>query len=267
MKDLLSAEQASVLTRLAASRTLLAFDFDGTLAPIVPHPDDAALDPTTREALRGLAARCRIAIVSGRERTDVERRVAIEGLWYAGSHGFDIRGPAGETFTPPAAGGPALDELDQAESRLRRELGELPGIVIERKRFGLTAHYRMSPVPVAERALQLVRSIARESPHLAAHPGERVIELRPDVRWDKGRAVDHLLEVWRPGDAFIPIYLGDGLTDEDAFGALAGRGLSVLVGAPLRPTRAQLRLADPAEVGVFLAELRAWLDQADGRAV
>src|SRR5690606_32257850 len=79
--------------RLRGRAPALFLDFDGTLSPIVDRPDDAAMDEGLRETVRALAEVCRVVVISGRDRADVERRVDVPGLWYVGSHGFDIRAP------------------------------------------------------------------------------------------------------------------------------------------------------------------------------
>src|SRR5690606_17265549 len=157
---------------------------------------------------------------------------------YAGSHGFDVRAPDGDAFAYGGARA-ALGDLDRAEQVARESVGQLEGVVIERKRFALAVHYRMASGTAAERAIHAVRQLADDCEHLRLTSGERVVELRPDVAWDKGRAVEHML---RTMGARFPVYLGDGHTDEDAFRALRHRGLGVLVGGPRRPTHAELRL-------------------------
>ncbi|MGZ5967559.1 MAG: trehalose-phosphatase, partial [Polyangiales bacterium] len=261
-RELPSALSPSVLEeRLEGRRPVLFLDFDGTLAPIVPHPGEARLDPTLRAPIDELSKRCTVAIVSGRDREDVERRVGIAGIWYAGSHGLDLRAPGGQTFAPAGAE-LAVDELDRAATIATRDLSSLEGIVIERKRFALAVHYRLAKREDAERAIRVVREIADVSAHLVMRAAERVVELRPDIAWDKGRAVEHML---RDVGGGFPIYLGDGHTDEDAFRAFRHRGLGVLVGGVRRPTHADVRLEGTAEVASFLALLLELLCRPGGQ--
>ncbi len=265
-RELRSALSAGVLEdHLQGRKPVLFLDFDGTLAPIVPHPDDARLDPELRAAIDELSQRCTVAVISGRDREDVERRVGLEGIWYAGSHGLDVRSPRGDVFAPEGVER-AAPELDRAARLVERELGSRPGVVVERKRFALAVHYRMASDEDTEHAIRVVSELARRSDHLVVRAGERVVELRPDVAWDQGRAVEHMLRAIGAGaPSYVPAYLGDGHTDEDAFRALRHRGLGVLVGCARRPTHADVRLEGPGEVATFLARLLELLCRADGQ--
>jgi alpha,alpha-trehalase len=252
--------------RLAARTKLrlpvVLLDFDGTLSPIVEQPDDAAMPEAVHDLVRRLAERCTVAIVSGRDREDVARRVRLPNLWYVGSHGFDIASPDGEIFTREEAE-PALPELERAEEEVRNELAGIDGIVIERKAFALAVHYRLASRQGTEKAIGVVQSIARRSDHLTTHSDLLVIELRADVDWHKGHAIDQILATLdvSPAEA-VPIYVGDGRTDEDAFLTLKERGIAVLVGSPRRPTHAHLRLEGQEEVAPFLEALIHLADNA-----
>src|SRR2546421_2156883 len=120
-------------------RFAVFLDYDGTLTPIVDHPEDAWLSHSMRQVLRELAARVPVAILSGRDLDDVRRRVDLDGIVYAGSHGFDIAGPGGLCRQ---LGAEYLSILDTSEKELRQALDEIPGAQLERKRFSVAAHYR-----------------------------------------------------------------------------------------------------------------------------
>lgn len=244
---------------LARRNPIVFLDFDGTLAPIVDQPDAAALPEEAREAVRALAARCPVVVMSGRDRPDVTCRVGVGGLWYVGSHGFDVAGPDGAVWELPAAGS-VLPALHAAAARAEAELGGVPGLVFERKRFALAVHYRNATDAAATRAVSKVVEIAEATPGLRTHVDLKVIELRPDLEWDKGYAVMHVMALLFSGGA--PVYVGDGRTDEDAFRAVGQvpGGVAVRVGASPRPTSAHLRLHDPEEVTRFLQALTAALD-------
>jgi trehalose-phosphatase len=244
----------------AGDRSLAIFlDYDGTLTPIVSRPDEAVLTDSTRAVLRTLAAKMPVAILSGRELEDVHKRVAIDGIVYAGSHGFDIAGPRGLRKEVATA---FLPKLDMAEKELGKELAGIAGARVERKRFSIAAHYRKvneSDLAKLERAVSEVAARHRELRRMA---GKKVYELLPDIDWDKGKAVLWLLETLGLERAKVrPIYIGDDRTDEDAFRALGQRGAGILVSEQPRPSAARYALKNPAEVERFLRELTACLVQ------
>ncbi len=230
-------------------------DYDGTLAPIVSRPDQAVLSQSTRAILRALTAKVPVAILSGRELEDISKRVDIEGLVYAGSHGFDIAGPDGLRRQEAIEFLPALDF---AEKEIREKLAGIPGALTERKCFSIAAHYRNvseHDFPKLQRAMS---EAAARHQQLRMIDGKKVYELLPNIDWDKGKAVLWLLEklgLERPN----PIYIGDDRTDEDAFRVLERRGVGILVSEKPRATAARYTLRDPSEVERFLRELVATL--------
>jgi trehalose-phosphatase len=240
------------------NRQLVIFlDYDGTLTPIVSRPDQAVLMDSTRAILRTLVAKMPVAILSGRELKDVRKRVDIDAIVYAGSHGFDIAGPRGLQRQEAKE---FLSALDIAERELREKLDGITGTLIERKRFSIAAHYRNVSESDLPRLEQGVSEIAARHRELRRIDGKKVYEFLPDVDWDKGEAVLWLLE--RLGLKYPdvrPVYIGDDRTDEDAFRALEQRGIGILVSEEPRPTAAKYSLRDPAEVEHFLRELVATL--------
>jgi len=247
-----ATEHLDTLTDLRADRPLAVFlDFDGTLSPIVDDPDAATISDAMRDAVRALAAENVVAIVSGRDRADVADRSGLAGLHFAGSHGLDIAGPEHTMAHPEAEA--AVPEVEAAEQRLREELAAVPGVVFERKRFSLAVHDRQVATGDVERVHAAVAAAEAESDGLRVREGKRVLELLPDLDWDKGRAVDWLLDALEVDPAAsLVLYIGDDETDEDAFAALAGRGLGLHVGPGVSDTLADYRLDDPAAVERFL---------------
>ena len=240
----------------AGEHTLAIFlDYDGTLTPIVSHPEKAFLSDSTRKTLRTLAMQAPVAILSGRELEDVRKRVAIDGIVYAGSHGFDIAGPRGLRRQEAIEFLPALDV---AEKELRENLAGIADALIERKRFSIAAHYRKvneSDFPKLER---VVSEVAEQHRELRRMEGKKVYELLPYTDWDKGKAVLWLLEnLGLEHGRVRPIYVGDDRTDEDAFRVLRQCGTGILVSEQARPTAASYSLKDPLEVERFLRELGA----------
>jgi trehalose 6-phosphate phosphatase len=238
-------------------RPAIFLDYDGTLTPIVSHPENALLSDSMRQALQELVLQAPVAILSGRDVDDVRQRVNIGAIVYAGSHGFDIAGPRRLRKEMAAE---FLPKLDMVEKELGKQLGGIPGAIVERKRFSIAAHYRNvneSDVHKVERAVSEVAARHRE---LRKMDGKKVYELLPDIDWDKGKAVLWLLETPGLENAQIrPIYIGDDRTDEDAFRALEKSGTGILVSEQPRPTAASYSLKDPTEVERFLRELVAAL--------
>jgi len=238
-------------------------DYDGTLTPIVERPELAVLDARTRRAIEHLARCCTVAVVSGRDLADVRERVGIETIHYAGSHGFDIAGPKGLRHTHPE-GVEALSQLDAAERRLRSALAGIDGALVDRKRFAIAVHFRL----VADRDVPAIEAevdaeLARR-PGLRKGRGKKVLELRPDVDWNKGAAVRWLLEALGLDHGnVVPIYVGDDVTDEDAFEALAQRsaGIGIVVLDHPRSTAAGYRLPDTDAVRTLLEDLARFLER------
>ena len=235
--------------QLEIKRPVVFLDYDGTLTPIVARPELAILDDAVRRTLVALAERCPVAIVSGRDRADVQSLVAIDSLIYAGSHGFDIRGPGlrsehGAAFAP---------DLDAAETELRHSLTAFRGAFLERKTYSLAVHVRALAPNIAAAVERAVDAVLSRHPRLRKGTGKMVFELLPRFDWHKGKAVLHILKSLRlPAGDVLPIYIGDDRTDEDAFAALAGVGVGILVTESPRRTAAYYTLRDPAEVHRFL---------------
>jgi len=241
----------------SGDRLAVFLDYDGTLTSIVSHPEDAWLSDSMRQTLRSLAARVPVAILSGRDLDDVRGRVLVDGIVYAGSHGFDISGAGGLRRELGAAYLPALDA---AETELREALDEIPGAQLERKHFSVAAHYRNVNEDDTCRVALAVDAVAARHRELRRIDGKKVYELLPDIDWNKGKAVLWLLEALgvERGDA-LPIFIGDDRTDEDAFGVLEKHGVAILVSEQPQVTAASYCLNNPEEVERFLRELIARL--------
>jgi trehalose-phosphatase len=241
----------------SGDRLVVFLDYDGTLTPIVSHPEDAWLPDSMRQTLRSLAARVPVAILSGRDLDDVRGRVHVDGIVYAGSHGFDIAGAGGLRRQLGAA---YLPVLDTAETELREALDEIPGAQLERKHFSVAAHYRNVNENDAFRVALAVEAVAARHRELRRIDEKKVYELLPDIDWDKGKAVLWLLETLDllRGNV-LPIYIGDDRTDEDAFRALEKRGVAILVSEQPQVTKASYWLNNPSEVERFLRKIIAYL--------
>ncbi len=238
---------------------LIALDFDGTIAPIVPHPDDAQMLPEARPILDQLAERSdtEIALVSGRSLHDLRSRIGIDDVYYAGNHGLEIHGP---DLDDTVAG--ALELLPRVQEcfvALTHAVGDIDGIFIENKQLSLSVHYRMIDDPaMQERVEAEVERIFRGRPEgLRLTTGKRVREIRPDIDWHKGKALLYIIEEIEAvrGAPMLPMFVGDDKTDEDGFAVLARRGAGVLVGPPDTNTAATSYVRTPHEAVELLERL------------
>jgi trehalose 6-phosphate phosphatase len=252
-----------IFQQLIKKHPAVFLDYDGTLTPIVPRPEDAVLAPDMRQTLKELAANCVVAVISGRDLKDVQTLVGLDNIYYAGSHGFDIAGPRGQRLAHQS-GQEFLPALDRAEATLRERLSNnLPGVQIERKKFSVAVHYRRADAGRVGEVEQVVDQVQADSGRLRKSRGKKIFELQPDLDWHKGRALLWLLDrlgLDRPD--VVPFYLGDDVTDEDAFKVLQDRGIGIAVQETPGPTAARYRLRDPEEVQKFLQALITFVKES-----
>ena len=238
-------------------RIAIFLDYDGTLTPIVSQPTQAVLSDSTRQTVSDLATHVSVAILSGRDLDDIRQRVNIDGIVYAGSHGFDIAGPRNLRKQVAAE---FLPIIDAAEKELKEQLADTHGVLLERKRFSIAAHYRQAHESGVVKVTQALNEAVARHSELRTIASKQVFELQPNIDWNKGRAVLWLLEtLGLEQPEVIPLYIGDDLTDEDAFRALRQRGVGIVVSELPRPTAARYVLKSPAEVERFLREIVARL--------
>jgi trehalose 6-phosphate phosphatase len=241
------------LRALIRDRTPAVFlDYDGVLSPIVDDPARATLDQRGRDAVTRAVAHVPVAIISGRDLEDVRALTDVPGLAYAGSHGFDMLLPDGRH---ERYGEEYLDDLGGAEEQLRQELSDTAGVWVEHKAFAVTVHTRQAPgAAERDRAHAVMAEVAGRHPRLRVTGGKEVEELRPGFAWDKGRAVTRLMDMLDLDvGTHAPVYVGDDITDEDAFAAIADTGAGIVVAEVQdRDTLAALRLDRPAETADLL---------------
>jgi trehalose 6-phosphate phosphatase len=246
----------TVLAGQLTGRTPAIFlDYDGTLTPIVSRPELAVLSDDMRDALRAVARAWPTTIVSGRGREDVSALVGLEEITYAGSHGFDIAGPRTSRLRFEVA--PEIEPLlAEAAVELKHRTAGIEGVVIENKRFSVAVHYRLVAPERAPEVERIVDRVLAARPQLRKGLGKMVFELRPALDWDKGKAVLWLMDaLGLGGSSIVPLYIGDDVTDEDAFRALARRGNGILVSELPRATAARWSLQGVQEVRELLRRL------------
>jgi trehalose-phosphatase len=260
MKNLLESWD-SLRQAWAGKEMILFLDYDGTLAPIAKSPSQAILSDENKKIVRRLTENSliQVVIVSGRTLADVKQMVAIEGVVYIGNHGWEIEGSSMhfESLIPVHVS----SMMNRIKYELMTQLSDIPGAFVEDKGVTLSVHYRL----VAQDKEFLVRRIFdyismpyRRQNEIRVLAGKKVLELRPSVEWDKGKAALWLLrkhEVLKGKGNVLPVYMGDDTTDEDAFEALKNDGITVFVGHPKRFSAAQYYLEGPQEVTELLKHM------------
>jgi trehalose 6-phosphate phosphatase len=250
MKPILSDDARETLEALARERALLVFDFDGTLAPIVERPAEARMRDSTRALLRVASLLYPCAVVSGRSRADLAPRLdGVPLLAFVGNHGAEAGfGPVDRSPRPVVV---AWKEA------LRERLADVQGVEIEDKGLSLAIHYRRALDPAAGR---LARAAAEALDGVRVFGGHEVVNVAPVEAPDKGAAVGEILARigWRKA-----LYVGDDVTDEDAFVA-EGVAVSIRVGRA-EGSAARWYVPGQADVDALLQALISARRRVDGR--
>ncbi|XP_049405846.1 probable trehalose-phosphate phosphatase J isoform X2 [Solanum stenotomum] len=223
-----------------------------------------------RGTVRKLARYFPTAIVSGRCRDKVYNFVQLAELYYAGSHGMDIKGPSkGSKYSKKGTQAvlfqPAskfLPMIVEVYKELLDKTKSIEGVRVENNKFCVSVHFRCVDEKKWDELSQQVSLVLKEYPKLKLCQGRKVLEIRPIIKWDKGKALQFLLQSLgyaKCNDVF-PIYIGDDRTDEDAFKVLRERrqGLGILVSKTPKDTHASYSLQEPSEVMKFLLLLVEW---------
>ncbi len=245
---------SDIKNKINGRQVALFLDYDGTLTPIASHPENAHLTEDMREILKRLAHHYPILVISGRDLRDVMQRVALQDIYYAGSHGFEIHGPHNLSIEIPEAEA-AIPNLEKALKELNALATHFSGALVQNKRFAIAFHFRNVAEEKKQNLKDGISQIARQYPNLRLTHGKEVMELSPAIDWDKGKAVLWLLKKIPMEKPFFSIYLGDDLTDEDAFKVLGNNGIGIIVKETPRDTFASYALEDPSEVKQFLERL------------
>lgn len=251
--------------QIAGRKPLVILDYDGTLSPIVPNPDDAILPEASKDSLIKLASITPVAVISGRDRKDVENKVALPQLIYAGSHGLDMAGPEGLDI-PQKVDETYLKALRTAADNLRQQLAEVKGCMVEAKKYAIAVHFRNVVEAEVEKVIETVNQELAQHPLLKKGTGKKIVELKPAIDWHKGRASLWLFEALGLNDSkAIPVFVGDDITDEDAFASLRERGIGILVGNHGEPTAATYTLEDTEAVQKLLERLYELIQSFGGQ--
>ena len=257
MRHIFGIAGNSALASVIARRPLLAFDFDGTLAPIVPRPHDAQLSSAVADRLRSLSKLLPLAIVTGRSRDDVLERLRFVPSYVVGNHGA-------EDPLHTVGASVRIDALDPLRSVLRARSSDLDaaGVLIEDKRQSLALHYRLSRHRDKAKAL-IDDVLGSDDPALRTFPGKMVVNVVPSGAPDKADAVHRLLA--RCG-AECALFAGDDVNDEPVFASAPCGWLTVRVGRDYPASRAQFFLDGPHEMAMLLDRILTLLDARNIRA-
>ena len=234
---------------------LVLLDYDGTLVGIRDRPELARLSAKRCRLLEELGRKAIVAIVTGRGLEEIQGLVRIPFLAYIGNHGLEIA-YGNRTWVHPGSE-KTRSNLVPVLKRIRSRTAGLKGVIVEDK--GLTAgiHYRLlAPSDVGRLKRVVGEEIMNRGGTLRTTFGKKVIEIRPNVDWDKGRGVLEFMRWLGPAVDRRLIYIGDDRTDEDAFRALRGIGTTVLVGAAAEST-AEFSVWGVNQVWSLLGELAA----------
>ncbi len=241
-----------------ASRVIIFLDYDGTLSPVASTPELALLPPIIGEVLRKLAFRSNfeVGIISGRSLVEIKALIGLGGLAYAGNHGLEIE-CCGEAFVHPMAT-KASSLLSELYSQLVEKLAGTNGIILEDKQFSLSVHYRLVAKPEVKKVKALFREVVEASEKqgkVRITEGKEVIEVRPPVDWDKGKAIEWLLSHYQAENSVV-IFAGDDVTDEDGFNFVNQiNGISIRVGEATALTCADYYVHSPEELCLWLEKL------------
>lgn len=250
-------DNKEIFATLKKKKPAIFLDYDGTLTPIVQRPEDAVISDEMKETLRKLAKIFTVAIVTGRDKEDVENLVGLDELIYAGSHGYIISGPGGLSMEHPDSK-KIIPKLDKIEKEVEDALKDkTEGTLVDRKRYAIGIHYRNARPEDEKVVYTLVDEMLEKHPGHKKGKGKKIVEIKPDIDWHKGKAVGWIMDALALSgkDDSIPMFIGDDITDEDAFEELKDKGIGVLVGGHGQKTAAEYALKNVFQVREFFKRL------------
>ena len=228
-------------------KTIFFLDYDGTLTPIVDRPDMAKISDEMRKMVTDLSKKHMTAIVSGRQREDVENLLGIKGLFYAGSHGFDINGPGFSMVLPEVQ--EVVPVVQKITNELKEKFGTVEGAIVEHKKFSVAMHYRLVKENMVPEIQKFVEKKVNENEKLRLMYGKKVFEILPVFQWNKGKAIIWIMKAlnisWKNTRV---VYIGDDTTDEDAFRVIRHNGLGIIVAERGKPSAAHFQVNSPDDV-------------------
>ncbi len=247
---------------ISAHHVLFLADYDGTLTPIVSLPQDAVLSDKARHRLSVLAEQPKysVGVISGRSIDELKSLVSIEGIYYSGNHGLEIEGPGLRYFHPPAEQTRAT--IREMAGRLAEALENITGVIIQEKGLSLSVHYRLVNESEENNVAKIFHRISEpltRQGKISVFSGKKVLEVKPPLDWDKGKAVEIIikkLKVLLDIERIVTVFLGDDTTDEDAFRILhRPDGWGVFIAGEKTSSVADYYLDSVAEVEELLDRL------------
>jgi trehalose 6-phosphate phosphatase len=251
-----------VVQRIAqAPRIFFFLDYDGTLTPIVNKPEKARLKKARRAMLRGLSRLpgVKIAVVSGRSLSDLQKMMGvIPEITYVGNHGLEMKGKDFSWSHPSV--NQASKIMGRIWDELRKNLRPAKGMLLENKSLGISLHYRLvaeGKVAGLHRDFLEIITPWAQLGVVSVHDGKKVWEIRSKARlWNKGRVVQWLLRRYKQQGRYLPVFIGDDRTDEDAFKALQSSGIAAKVTEnPRAFSAAKYYIHSPDEVFDLLTQV------------
>ena len=253
MKDA-DKHMGSILGHIGMNSCVLMLDFDGVLSPIVNVPAEASISPVAREALAECAKKMPTAIITGRTLSDIEKRVGLRNVLYAGNHGLEWK--MGGRVRRKRISRKAVSEFATARHLLLGYAKLFPRLFVDDRRHCLALGYRSLSTLQAERLCSGARAILEKSDSAGT---VRIIdnlftfEIVATSEWTKGECAQHIFKtVAKKG--MVAVYIGDTLTDEDAFRAFAQNGITIRVGES-RTSAAQFYFKSRSRVDAFLTKI------------
>lgn len=229
------------------------FDFDGTLTKIERTPNGVKFRAAARFVVEELSRSFTVGIVTGRSLPDIKRLIGIKGIYYSGNHGVEIEGPGLRFVEKNSA--KSVKFIDSLVPKIRGKLRPYKPI-IQHKKYSIAVHYRTVEPRHVRKLLDELETLTRQpvrTGKIRLQLGKKVVEIKAPVEWDKGKAVEKILD--KRGGAGKVFFFGDDMTDEYGFEKVNSiRGISVFVGTLERETAAKYLVESPGALVGQLAE-------------
>jgi trehalose 6-phosphate phosphatase len=256
MQHLFTSAGDAALEAVLRLRPLMAFDFDGTLAPIVARPDDARITQAVATRMRALTERLPVAIVTGRSIADVRERLGFEPRFIVGSHGAEDEFGQEDAAALVAALGDLRGILSKHADELNRA-----GVMVEDKGLSIALHYRLARDRTQANILigELLSGVASS---LRVFAGKMVVNVMALRAPDKARAVRTLVDRCGAASAF---FAGDDMNDEAVFGSAPAHWLTLRVGREDPTCRARFCIDGQQEMAMLLERILSLYRVSQGR--